>query len=143
MQSGSSEMISKETLINWLYEHGQLTADMEFDIHDCFEAAFDAAQTLLPDIPDIGFLSKEKRVNSFLSICKELDKRMDAGSLDPCEALVALSILRAQSKKFQKAIRAFEAHAPTLPEMKVKHLPAAAKEYLENCNKLTVPLVAG
>lgn len=136
-------MISKETLISWLYENDQLTADMEFDIHDCFEAAFEAAQSLLPAIPDIGFLSKQKRLESFLTICKELDKRLADGTLDPDEAVVAINILKAQSKKFRKAISAFEDHVPSIPEIKLQRLPAAAREYLENSNQLSAPLVAG
>ena len=57
-------MISKETFIAWLYENGKITADLEFDIHDCFDAALDAAQEALATMPGIGVFSPKRRLES-------------------------------------------------------------------------------
>lgn len=136
-------MISKETFIAWLYEHGKITADLEFDIHDCFEAALDAAMEAMAAMPGIGILSPRRRLESFYAVCRHLDARINGGELDPTEGLVALNILRVLSPAFRKAIAEFEHKGPATPPEERQTLPQIARDYLDANRDLSAPLVAG
>ena len=136
-------MVSKETLIAWLNSHGHLTADLEFDIHDCFDVALDAAQAALEAMPGIGFLSPKRRLESFYSVCRYLDGRVGRGGLEEGEALVALAILRAMDPDFRKAISEFDTRADTLPAGTLSAIPLIAREYLAASRERYTPLVAG
>lgn len=136
-------MMSKETLLLWLAEHGQLTADFEFDVHDGFDAAAEAATAVLANLPRMGFFSGRKRVDAFYSACRTLEAMIARGKLEVGEALVALSILRAGNAQFRKAVRAFERRAAGLPGNDLYALPALAQEYLAAARDRLTPLVAG
>lgn len=136
-------MISKETLIAWLYEHGKLTADLEFDIHDCFDAALDAAQTALQSMPGIGRMSTKKRLASFYSVCENLDRSMTRGELDPSAAMVALFVMRMLSPDFRKAITEFDHHAPRADDEELAALPPLARAYMDLSGEFNAPLIAG
>lgn len=132
-------MMPKETFLAWLHNHGTLTADLEFDVHDCFDAAMDAAGEALAKMPAIGLLSRRKRLESFTSVCKHLDGRIAAGQLDTCEARVALSLMQAISRDFRKAAQDFLHHPPSTPEA----LPQSARDFLAANTDSFSPLVAG
>lgn len=136
-------MISKETLIAWLYEHGKLTADLEFDIHDCFDAALDAALSAMKTMPGIGLLSTKKRLASFYAVCDYLDERVSRSDLEPTEAMVALSVLRMLSPAFRKAISEFDHQAARRGDQMRDAIPALAKSYLDSSRDFNTPLVAG
>lgn len=136
-------MISKETFIAWLYQHDKITADLEFDIHDCFEAALGAAHEALATMPGIGILSARRRLESFFAVCRFLDTKINNGSLDPAAGLVALNILRVMSPAFRKAIAEFEHQGPGIPPEKRDSLPSVARAYLDTNRDYSTPLVAG
>ncbi|BBD08352.1 hypothetical protein [Desulfovibrio ferrophilus] len=136
-------MISKETFIAWLYEHGKITADLEFDIHDCFDAALDAATEALANMPGIGIMSSKRRLESFFAVCRYLDDKIEKGSLDPTEGMVALNILRVLSPAFRKAITEFDHQGPNTPPEQREALPQIARDYLDASRDLSAPLVAG
>ncbi|MBU1001222.1 MAG: hypothetical protein KKE73_01735 [Proteobacteria bacterium] len=136
-------MISKETFIAWLYEHDKITADLEFDIHDCFDAALGVSGEALDAMPGIGILSPRRRLESFFAVCRFLDAKINNGSLDPSAGLVALNILRFMSPAFRKAISEFDHQGPDIPPEKRATLPQIAWDYLEANRDLSAPLVAG
>ncbi|WP_461210742.1 hypothetical protein [Desulfocurvus sp. DL9XJH121] len=137
----TAETITKDALIDWLYEHGKLTADLELDIHDNFDAALPAAAAAQRDMPGVGrFASGKKRMQAFLAACAILDARP---GLESSEAMVALCILRMLSPEFRKAIAEFDHHAPTFDSEEVEALPGLARAYLEVSRDFNTPLVAG
>jgi len=136
-------MMSKEVFISWLNNHESLTADLEFDIHDCFEAALDAATQGLAHMPDIGFMSHSKRLESFYSVCRFFDGLIARGTLEITEALVALNILRAMDRNFRKAADEFTHQAMSAPLGQSEALPVTAREYLNASVDSFTPLVAG
>ena len=136
-------MISKETLIAWLYEHGKLTADLEFDIHDCFDAALDAALSAMKHMPGIGLLSPKKRLASFYAVCRHLEDRIAKDGLEPAEAMVAIFILRMLSPAFRKAITEFDHQAARKGDKLRDQLPTLARTYLDASRDFNTPLVAG
>ncbi len=132
-------MMSKETFIAWLHSHGTLTADLEFDVHDCFDAALDAAGEALAAMPGIGRFSRRKRLESFTSACAHLDVRIAEGRLDICEARVALALMQALSRTFHKAAQDFLHHPPATLEP----LPQSARDFLAANTDSFSPLVVG
>jgi len=139
---GAAAMISKDSLIAWLDAQGLLTADVELDIHDGFEAALRAAQAVPRRAPGRGLPWPLRRGGAFLDACRHLDALAARGGLESTEAVVALHILRATDKTLHQEISRLERRlrgGRPLPAA----LPATARDYLGTTAENFTTLVAG
>ena len=66
-----------------------------------------AAQKVGARMPSIGFFSSQKRLESFIAVCDNLDELICKREVMMNDALVALSILRKTNPNFAKASKTF------------------------------------
>lgn len=90
-----------------------------------------AAQVCLSKLPSIGVLSFTRRFKAFLFVSKELNIYVAKGLLNQEQAQLALTIMRLQSRNYQKAEAMFAARATRLNHNDLVYLPETAQVYLQ------------
>ena len=78
------------------------------------------------DMPSIGFLSGDKRIECFLSVCRHLDQITKSEEVELDSILLALLILQFASKDFAKAYQLFMHRAPRMSYTDALQLPKMA-----------------
>jgi hypothetical protein len=123
-------MITIEKFKTILRKTGSLDSEGEEEINQCWESAVQAACSANAKMPGIGFFSVAKRMNCFLTVCRELDAQIQRGEITLRESQLALLILRTSNSAFNKAMTMFDIRGSRLRASDKSELPNAAYEYL-------------
>lgn len=89
-----------------------LTWDQAMLTIDDFPALRNAVDGIAKRMPGIGFFSPKRRIRCFNAVCAQLDALIERGMLTLDDALIAIDVLRFESRKFRKACRVFRRRVP-------------------------------
>lgn len=124
-------MISCDEFIRRMRSQPTWGPNEERSVRESWSGAEDAAVTVFPSIPGVGFFSVQKRLAAFVAVCRHLDQLVDSGSSSEDEAQLAMLILRLESKTFMKAATMFDIRGPRYSAFDRAQLPRSANVYLQ------------
>lgn len=106
--------------------------DEPFFFVDDFSALRNAVDGILNRMPSIGFLSPRRRLRCFMTVCEHLDSLIERGLLTLDDALMALDVLRLESRKFRKAVRMFRRRAAVTDVPGIEARPLVSRCYADS-----------
>ena len=126
------QLITREEFLDNLKKEGEEYIDeIAEDLEDLnFEVHANIALKANAEMPGIGIMSQDKRLNCFMAVCRHLDDFIERGEIDELGSKLILDILRMTNPDFVKAITAFVMFAPRFGARERVDMPRAARFYL-------------
>ena len=122
-------MMTKSEFIETIKKSGANIDNIEEDIGN-FETLIDVAAQARAQMPGIGFLSVQRRLSCFLSVCRHLDVLMERENISIGQTQLVIGILRLKDSTFSKAVGMFDIRGPRFRAAERARLPRTAQEYL-------------
>ncbi len=99
---------------------------------DNADNAIKAFEKLARSVPDIGFLSRKKRVLAYLVVSTNAQRMIDNEEISEDEAIFILSLLMRKHRNFQKAAMMAALNLPKLDREMIKPID---RKYLNEVRK--------
>ena len=78
------------------------------EIEPFWDDALNIAEVVLSRMPDIGFMSRSKRLNAFFVCCENIERILVDNDIDENAVAISILIMRFSNKKFDKAHTMFQ-----------------------------------
>lgn len=99
----------------------------QIGIEDDWEKASTLADSYIANLPDIGFLSEQKRISAFGVVLRHVHEAIAAGEVTWRQGGMAIEIARWSDRRFEKAFDAFESK---IRSGSIEYIDAASRSRL-------------